>query len=111
MNRSGTNLSKLTLISYLVGFMSLSPALAVPSIPGDPGKVLIPNEIKLRGTIDDAQAGIQLKGGVKIDKNNQMINLNLRDSDIKQVLRMIADKAGVNIVFHDSVEGKITLDL
>ncbi len=39
------------------------------------------------------------------------VNLSLRDSDIRQTLRMLADKAGVNIAFDESVNGKITLDL
>lgn len=44
------------------------------------------------------------------DKNDK-ITLSLRDSDVKQVLRMFADKVGMNIVFHSSVNGKVTLDL
>src|SRR3989339_341698 len=99
MNMKRKNISKLVLISYIVGFVGLNPVLAQPK------------GVQLRGVIDDSLPGIQLKGGINIDKNGQLINLNLRDSDIKQVLRMITDKAGMNIVFHDSVEGKITLDL
>jgi len=116
MNRSGTNISKLTLIFYIVGFLGLNPVLAAP-VASDKVKFLNDSEtqtsngVQLRGTIDDIHPSIQLKGGVKIDKNNQVISLNLRDSDVKQVLRMFADKAGMNIVFHDSVNGKITLDL
>ena len=52
-----------------------------------------------------------LSGDVKLTKNNEKITLSLRDSDVKQVLRMFADKAGKNVVFHSSVTGKITLDL
>ena len=52
-----------------------------------------------------------LSGNVKLTDNNEKITLSLRDSDVKQVLRMFADKVGKNIIFHDSVEGKITLDL
>ena len=52
-----------------------------------------------------------LSGDVKLTKNNDKITLSLRDSDVKQVLRMFADKAAKNIVFHSSVNGKITLDL
>lgn len=52
-----------------------------------------------------------LKGEVSLAKGNQKVAVSLRDSDVKQVLRMFADKAGLNIVFHKSVEGKITLDL
>ncbi len=52
-----------------------------------------------------------LSGDVKLTQNNERITLSLRDSDVKQVLRMFADKAGKNIVFHSSVKGKVTLDL
>lgn len=53
----------------------------------------------------------ELSGNVQLTQKNDKITLSLRDSDVKQVLRMFADKAGKNIVFHSSVEGKITLDL
>ena len=52
-----------------------------------------------------------LNGDVRLTNRNDKITLSLRDSDVKQVLRMFADKAGMNIVFHSSVEGKVTLDL
>ena len=52
-----------------------------------------------------------LAGNVQLTNDNQKITLSLRDSDVKQVLRMFADKVGMNVVFHDSVSGKITLDL
>lgn len=54
---------------------------------------------------------VLLKGAVSLEKGNQKVAVSLRDSDVKQVLRMFADKAGLNIVFHESVQGKITLDL
>jgi type II secretory pathway component GspD/PulD (secretin) len=48
---------------------------------------------------------------VRLTNSNAKINLSLRDSDVKQVLRMFADKVGMNVVFHTSVSGKVTLDL
>ncbi len=39
-----------------------------------------------------------------ISKKNPKISLSLRDSDVKQVLRLLADKAGLNIIFHSSVD-------
>lgn len=54
---------------------------------------------------------LKLEGEINISKGNPKVNLSLRDSDVKQVLRMFADKAGLNIVFHSSVDGKVTLDL
>ena len=54
---------------------------------------------------------LKLKGDVSFIKNNPSISISLRDSDVKQVLRMFADKAGMNIVFNNSVSGTVTLDL
>ena len=56
-------------------------------------------------------AVMPIASDVKLTEKNDLITLSLRDSDVKQVLRMFADKAGMNIVFHNSVEGKVTLDL
>ena len=52
-----------------------------------------------------------LSADVKLTNKNEKINLSLRNSDVKQVLRMFADKVGMNIVFHSSVDGTVTLDL
>ena len=46
-----------------------------------------------------------------ITNSDLKINLSLRDADLTQALRMLADKAGVNIIIHPGVEGKLTLDL
>ena len=54
---------------------------------------------------------LKLKGDVSLTNKKIPINLSLRDSDVKQVLRMFADKAGMNIIFYSSVNGKVTLDL
>lgn len=52
-----------------------------------------------------------LEGGVSITNTSKQISMSLRDSDVRQVLRMLADKAGMNIIMHDSVSGNVTLDL
>lgn len=54
---------------------------------------------------------MSLTSSVQLTQNDELITLSLRDSDVKQVLRMFADKAGLNIVFHNSVRGQVTLDL
>lgn len=59
----------------------------------------------------NAETSLQLRGDVSFTKKNIPVSLSLRDSDVKQVLRMFADKAGMNIIFHSSVDGKVTLDL
>ena len=52
-----------------------------------------------------------LEGGVSITDNPTLLTMSLRDSDCRQLLRMLADKAGMNIIIHDSVSGNVTLDL
>lgn len=48
-------------------------------------------------------SSLKLEGDISISKANPKVTLSLRDSDSKQVLRMFADKAGLNIIFHNSV--------
>lgn len=60
---------------------------------------------------DEQDYSLKLKGDVNFIRKNPLISISLRDSDVKQVLRMFADKAGMNIVFHNSVAGTVTLDL
>ncbi len=57
------------------------------------------------------EATFKLDTSPVITNSQAKVNLSLRDSDLRQALRMIADKAGLNIVFDQSVNGKITLDL
>ncbi len=60
----------------------------------------------------DAEPSVlDLYGKVSITDRNIPINLSLRDSDVKQVLRMFADKAGLNIIFKADVNGTVTMDL
>ena len=55
---------------------------------------------------------VRIVGDANIKNGNKRLSVSLRDSNVKQALRMFADKAGLNIIFHDSVEDKnVTLDL
>lgn len=72
-------------------------------------KGTIDSKPELRDNTEDYS--LKLKGDVSFIKHNPGISISLRDSDVKQVLRMFADKAGMNIVFHNSVSGTVTLDL
>ena len=60
---------------------------------------------------DNATGAVNLNENTRITNSKAKINLSLRDSDVKQVLRMFAQKAGMNVIFHNSVDGKVTLDL
>lgn len=87
----------LSLIIALLG-MNISSAYAVSQKP------------VLR---DSKPTQMILEGDIQFTKTNPNITLSLRDSDVQQVLRMFADQAGLNIIFHNSVDSKkkITLDL
>lgn len=53
----------------------------------------------------------RLTGNIQLVGDNKKVSISLRDADVKQVLRMFADKAKMNIIFHESVSGTVTLDL
>ncbi|MBR2069667.1 MAG: secretin and TonB N-terminal domain-containing protein [Candidatus Gastranaerophilales bacterium] len=68
----------------------------------------------LNSSSEEAQgfeASFKLDSKPIITNSDAKIKLSLRNSDVKQVLRMLADKAGINIVLDQSVDGNITLDL
>lgn len=67
------------------------------------------NKPVIRGTAPSSS--IHLQGSTSITKSNPKITLSLKNSDVQPVLRMFADKAGLNIVFHESAKGNVTLDL
>lgn len=79
-------------------------AVAQPQIQASVSKPVLRSEYKGSDSID-------LSGSIQLKNGSQKISVSLRDSDVKQTLRMIADRAGLNVIFHSSVEGTITLDL
>lgn len=58
-----------------------------------------------------AETTLKLDVNATITEVDEIVNLSLREADLKQTLRMLANKAKINIVFDPSVEGKLTLDL
>ncbi len=54
---------------------------------------------------------LDIDSDIKIPNADSVVNLSLRDADVKQVLRMFADQAGMNIIFSPSVSGTVTMDL
>lgn len=104
------NFSKKLIASLMLSMFLLSNSLlsafamenAIVSTSGE--------KPKLRNN-GEGEYSLRLKGDVSYIKTKTPISISLRDSDVKQVLRMFADKAGMNIVFHNSVDGQVTLDL
>ena len=60
---------------------------------------------------DSQPTVVSLSAEKGITNKTLPVTLSLRDSDLQQVLRMFADKAGLNIIFKDNVSGKVTMDL
>lgn len=67
------------------------------------------NKPVLRG--NPTGQSIDLRGSTNISKKNPKITLSLKNTDVQPVLRMFADKAGINIILHPSVKGYVNLDL
>ncbi len=59
----------------------------------------------------DGEDTVKLKADVAITTAQDPVTLSLRDSDVKQVLRMFANQAHMNIIFDSGVSGNVTLDL
>ncbi len=103
MKKSLKNISKLLLVAGCMSVLASNIAIAAPQ------EYDIDN-LDVR-TEYDIPNKIRLEGDVNFNDNGQLINLSLRNTDVQQVLRMFADKAGLNIVFHNSATGSVTLDL
>lgn len=54
---------------------------------------------------------IKLRAAKSLTEKEIPVTLSLRDSDLQQILRMFADKAGLNIIFDGNVRGTVTMDL
>ena len=103
----GGNIKRILSTALLVAFAAPSTLALDDAYYSEP---IQPAAMRSAATVPYASS-MTLAGDVCLTDKNETITLSLRDSDVKQVLRMFADKAGLNIVFHDSVSGKVTLDL
>ena len=103
MEKKFKNISKLLIVTGCVSVLAYNMAIAAPLVY-DMGQPAVRTEY-------NAPNKINLAGNVHFNDNGQLINLSLRNTDVQQVLRMFADKAGLNIVFHKSAIGTVTLDL
>ena len=103
MKKELKNISKLLIVTGCVSVLAYNVAVAAPLVY-DMGQPAVRTEYNTPNKIN-------LSGNVHFNDNGQLINLSLRNTDVQQVLRMFADKAGLNIVFHQSATGTVTLDL
>jgi type IV pilus assembly protein PilQ len=49
--------------------------------------------------------------GGQVEENNNLLTLNFKDADIRDVLRILSLKSGINMVYGDDVTGTITVHL
>jgi len=99
-------LPKIAISCLLTAVFATGAAFA---LDGTRGALNMPAVQSLRSEHDFSMP--LLEGGVSITASPKLITMSLRESDARQVLRMLADKAGMNIILHDSVSGTVTLDL
>lgn len=98
------NIQKVLSVSILTAFLSMNSAPAGICVTAV-SQVNTGIGIQKPALRENSQpASLKLDGDVSISKANPKVTLSLRNSDVKQVLRMFADKAGLNIIFHSSVD-------
>ena len=86
-------------VSYLD---SVSSSYLYDNQSGEGNSLLNLNSVDAKGI----ETTLKLDSMPVITNTKAKVNLSLRDSDLKQALRMLADKAKLNIVFDESVDGK-----
>ena len=101
---------KFMALAMLLSFTVATPVTSSLAIAADNEKLAYSMDYmpEIRGSQPSV---IPLNSPTGISKSNIPISLSLRDSDVQQVLRMFADKAGLNIIFKGNIRGRVTMDL
>ena len=100
---------KLTVSAMLLAFALTTPVSSLAM--GSTNDLLSYNADYIPSIRSSEPSVVKLEGDSGITKKNTVVNLSLRDSDVKQVLRMFADKAGLNIIFKGDIKDTVTMDL
>ena len=101
--------NKSTIVLSGAAILAMSATFGYSAIANDQIQAFI-SKPALRTEYKSADM-IDLAGAIDLRNGNQKLSVSLRESDLKAALRMMADKAGLNIIFHQSVGGTVTLDL
>lgn len=89
----------------LNGTTLISLAQSVPSGPMiDPGPKQAADNKPVRGQIS-------ITNGVNIASDDKKFSLNMRDTNLRDVLNMLAMEGGFNLILHESVDGTLTVDV
>ena len=103
------SIKKLMALAMLLSFAITSSASSIAmAADGDLLAYSLDYMPEIRGSQPSVVSLSAQKG---ISDKELPVTLSLRDSDVKQVLRMFADKAGLNIIFKGDVKGNVTMDL
>lgn len=103
----GNNVNGMLLAEDLGGLRGFSSTSATPDVFSG----VSTQERKMLEDQYKPTENIKLRGEKSLTNKVIPVTLSLRDSDVTQVLRMFADKAGLNIIFDPNVSGTVTMDL
>ncbi len=103
----GNNVNGMLLAEDLGGLRGFSSDSAAPDVFSG----VSTQERKMLEDQYKPTENIKLRGEKSLTNKVIPVTLSLRDSDVTQVLRMFADKAGLNIIFDPNVSGNVTMDL
>ena len=103
----GNNVNGMLLAEDLGGLRGFSADSAAPDVFSG----VSTQERKMLEDQYKPTENIKLRGEKSLTNKVIPVTLSLRDSDVTQVLRMFADKAGLNIIFDPNVSGTVTMDL
>ena len=104
---ANVNVEGMRLADDLGGLRGFSPSSSTPDVFTG---VSARNQLDLQEQFKPTER-IKLRGEKSLTNKVIPVTLSLRDSDVTQVLRMFADKAGLNIIFDANVSGTVTMDL
>lgn len=79
----------------------------------NPAPAAAPGEVLASGAADTSIGGLNynLNPGVPKQYTGQLISLDFQNADIHNILRLIGEVSGKNVVVSDTVSGKVTLKL
>ncbi len=103
-------IKKMTVWTMLLAFSLTTPVSSALAF-GANGELVAYSDDYMPSIRNSQPSVVQLQADGGITDKTLPISLSLRDSDVKQVLRMFADKAGLNIIFKGDVTGTVTMDL
>ncbi len=85
-------------------------AWAIPNGDADGMRAVVRGEDEMQAREDERPAAEDDEEEDKV-YTGQKISLDFKDADVRNILRLISDISGLNIIVSDSVKGKVTIKL